>query len=96
VAAYLTSIAPHAALRPPGEMRPPACLAPALPVPQPSRTAGLSVGTTEDGKESVGEHEQHIAEISQRERPVVAGLADRIDTKRRKSAGSLSVRIVIV
>ena len=64
-------------------------LTPALPAPQPSRTAGLSVGTTEDGRKSVGEHEQHVAEISQGERPVVASLADRIDTKRRKSAGSL-------
>ena len=56
-------------------------LTPALPAPQPSTTEGLSVGTTEDAGKSVGEHDQQLA--------VVAGLADPIDTKRRKSAGNL-------
>jgi hypothetical protein len=66
-------------------------LTPALPAPQPSAFEALSVGTTEDGGKSAGEHDQQRAAIIQRkgERPVVASPADRIDTKRRKSAGNL-------
>jgi hypothetical protein len=64
-------------------------LTPALPAPQPSATEGLLVGTTAGGGKSVGEHDQHVAEISEREQPVDARLADRIGTKRRKNARNL-------
>ena len=64
-------------------------LTPALPPPQPSPTEHLLVGTTEGGGKSVGEHDQHVAEVSEREQPVDARLADRIGTKRRKNAGNL-------